>query len=494
MTTTAASPTRAGNPGPDAAPERTHRQLLVLLIPLMLVLFIATLDQTIVATTIPTIGRALHAAGSASWIATAYLLTSAVTTLIFGKLGDMYGRKKIFQFAIVVFLAGSALSGLSSSMGMLIACRALQGVGGGGLSSLVQAILGDLIPARQRARYQAYGGITATLGIIAGPLLGGVFADDLSWRWIFYVNLPVGIAALAVIAARLDLPVRRSERRADYAGGLLATIFTTALLLLSVWGGDRFAWGSAPILGLAAAALLGLLAYLVVERRAAEPITPLHLFGSSVFSINAVQFFLTTMVLFVGMLYLPDFMQQVHGYSAFDAGLFLIPLVVGLIAAAGVSGSMISRSGRYKRFPIAGAVLSGAGMAALGMVSAGTPVWLLAVLLVVVGVGLGFFVQVSLLAGQNAVAGRFLGVATGALNFFKTIGGAFGAAVYGAILAGRLGDAHSRAAVASSYGTVFLWCVPVMALALVLALAMCEQPLSDEMIAVAAGEQEAPEY
>ncbi len=472
----------------------SHRQIMVLLVPLMMVLFISTLDQTIVATTIPTIGDAFGAASSASWIATAYLLTSAITTLVFGKLGDMYGRKKIFQFSVVVFLIGSALCGVAPSMAVLIGFRALQGVGGGGLNSLVQAIAADLIPARRRAKYQAYLGIVATLGIIAGPLLGGLFADDLSWRWIFFVNLPIGVIALVVIGARLQLPVRRSKRSVDYLGALLATVFTTAILLASVWGGDTFAWTSAPMLGLIGLSVGGLVAYVICERRAAEPITPPHLFTSSIFTISTVLFFLSTMVLFVGMLYVPSFMQAVHGYSAFDAGLFLIPLIVGLIAAAAISGGRISKTGRYKRYPIAGSVLAAAGMGALGLVTAATPVWLLATLLVVVGVGLGCFVQVALLAGQNAVDGQDLGVATGTLNFAKTLGGAFGAAIFGAVLTAQLGGAGTAASIAGGYGTVFSWCVPAMGVALVLSLALREKPLSEQMVAVAAGEVDVPEY
>jgi MFS family permease len=245
---------------------------------------------------------------------------------------------------------------------------------------------------------------------------------------------------------------------------------------------------------LIAVSVAGLIAYVICERHAAEPITPPHLFSSSIFSLSTALFFLSTMVLFVGMLYVPSFMQTVHHYSAFDAGLFLIPLIVGLIAAAGISGSRISKTGRYKRFPIVGSVLAAAGMGALALVTPATPVWLLGILLVVVGVGLGFFVQVALLAGQNAVDGRELGVATGTLNFSKTLGGAFGAAIFGAILTAQLGGADTVSAVAGGYGTVFFWCVPAMAVAFVLSLALREKPLSDQMIAVASGEVDAPEY
>jgi EmrB/QacA subfamily drug resistance transporter len=458
------------------------RGLLVVLVPLMLVLFIATLDQTIVATAIPGIGRALHDLTSAPWIATAYLLTSAVSTLILGKLGDMYGRKKVFQFSVIVFLIGSLLSGLAGSMPLLIVFRGLQGIGGGGLNSLVQAITGDLIPARQRARYQSYLGIVATLAIIAGPVLGGVFVDDLSWRWIFFINLPIGLIALVVIATRMRLPSRHSQRHADLPGGLLATVFTVAALLVTVWGGTRYGWGSGQIIGLIAVAAVALGTFLLAERHAAEPITPLHLFRSPVFSISAALFFLSTLVLFAAMLYVPLFMQEVHHYTAFAAGLFLIPLLVGLIGATGVSGALISRTGHYKVFPVIGAVLSGGGMAGVAL-STAAPVWVLGLLLVVSGAGLGFFVQVSVLAGQNAVDYRFLGVATGALNFFKTLGGAFGAAIFGAILTAE-----------HSFAVLFGWTVPFMIVALLLALVMKEKPLSDEMIEVASGKVEVAEY
>jgi EmrB/QacA subfamily drug resistance transporter len=476
-----------------ATPAPTPRGLLVVLVPLMLVLFIATLDQTIVATAIPGTGRALHDLASAPWIATAYLLTSAVSTLILGKLGDMYGRKKVFQFSVIVFLIGSLLSGLARSMPLLILFRGLQGIGGGGLNSLVQAITGDLIPARQRARYQSCLGIVATLAIIAGPVLGGLFVDDLSWRWIFFINLPIGLIALVIIGTRMKLPARHSDRRADLPGGLLATVLTVAALLVTVWGGTRYGWGSGPILGLIAVAVIALGAFLLAEQRAAEPITPLHLFRSSVFAISSALFFLSTLVLFAAMVYVPLFLQDEHHYTAFGAGLFLIPLLAGLIGATGVSGTAISRTGHYKIFPVIGAVLAGAGMAGVAL-STAAPTWVLGLLLVVAGAGLGFFVQVSVLAGQNAVDYRFLGVATGALNFFKTLGGAFGTAIFGAIIGAELSSPAGGAHPAHAFTVLFGWTVPFMAFALVLALVMREKPLSEEMIDVAAGKVDVAEY
>jgi EmrB/QacA subfamily drug resistance transporter len=479
----------------DAAQAQHPGPAPLVLLSLMLVAFIATLDQTIVATAIPGIGRSLHNITSAPWIATAYLLTSAVSTLILGKAGDTHGRKRVFQLAVVIFLAGSALSGLATSMGVLIAARAVQGIGGGGLTPLVQAITGDLIPARQRARYQAYIGMIATVAVVGGPVLGGLFVDDLSWRWIFFVNIPVGLTALAIIGAQLHLAVRHSARRSDIAGGLTITLFTTAALLVTVWGGTRFSWTSAQLLGLIAVALLTLTGFLLIERRAADPITPPAIFRSPAFAICAALFFLATLVLFAGLIYIPELMQYVRHYSSFEAGLFLTPLLVGLIGAAGLSGSVISRTGRYKIFPVAGAVLSGAGMLAVSRLGAASPAWVLAVLLAVTGIGLGFFVQVSVLAGQNAVDHAQLGVATGALNFFKTMGGAFGAALSGAILAARLaGHPASTASYLHGFQAVFFWTVPFMLVAMILSIALPERPLSTEIRDVAAGRADAPEY
>jgi len=477
--------------------DRSHRAIMLILIPLMLVLFISNLDQTIVATALPTIGRDLHAPAGAPWVATAYLLTSAITTLLFGKLGDMYGRKMIFQVSIAIFLLGSALCGTATSMLALVLFRGLQGIGGGGLNSLVQAIIGDVVPARHRARYQAYLGIVATVALIAGPFLGGLFSDEESWRWIFYINLPTGLVALAAVAARLRLPRlpgHPGNGRVDVAGGLLAAVLTTALLLAATWGGTRYGWASAPVLTLLVIGALALGAYLVVERRAAEPITPLHLFRNLTFSIASALFLLATMVLFVAMLYVLLFLQTAQHRSAFTAGLFDIPLLLGLVAATALAGPEISRSGRYKIYPVIGAILTGASMAVLSLAGQHTSAVAIIVPLAVAGAGIGFFVQVALLAGQNAVEHSCLGVATGALNFFKSIGGAIGAALFGSILAGALPARPAAADYVPAFATVFRWTIPFMVLALVLALAMPEKPLSEEMIEVAQGKAEVPEY
>jgi MFS family permease len=285
----------------------------------------------------------------------------------------------------------------------LVLCRGLQGVGGGGLNSLVMAIIGDVVPARQRSKYQAVLGIVATVALIAGPLLGGLFTDDLSWRWIFYLNIPVGIAALVAVAAFLHLPVpsarTATRRRIDGTGAVLATAFTVAVMLVATWGGTTRPWGSPPILALIAVSVLALAAYLAAERRAAEPLTPLHLFRSPVFAISAAQFLMATMVLFVAMLYIPAFLQAVQHKSAFTAGLYVIPLLVGLVAATAVAGPLIAKTGRYKQYPVIGAVLTGASMWGLSLAGAGSPAWAILLPLAFAGAGVGLFVQVSLLAG-----------------------------------------------------------------------------------------------
>ncbi|MEV6868484.1 MDR family MFS transporter [Streptosporangium subroseum] len=473
----------------------THRAIMVILVPLMLVLFISNLDQTIVATALPTIGKELGGTDQISWVASAYLLTSAVTTLLFGKLGDMFGRKQIFLLSIVIFLIGSVLAAVSGSMLWLIVFRAFQGLGGGGLNSLVMAIVGDIVPARQRSRYQAYTGIVATLALIAGPFLGGLFADTISWRWIFLINIPIGVFAIAMVALRVHLPRRTGRRgRVDVAGGLLAAVVTTTILLFTTLGGAGHAWDSPLILSLIGVSVAGLLAYILVEGRAAEPITPLSLFRSNIFTISSIQFGFASLVLFVAMLYVPLFLQTVQGYSAFAAGLFLIPMLLGLVAATAIAGPFIAKTGRYKIYPVIGSALTGLSMWAVGSVTHGTSAWAIIVPLTFASAGIGFMIQVALLAGQNAVEYRHLGTATGALNFFKSIGGAFGAAIFGALLTGTMGSSPTLISTVDAFQTVFLWSVPFMIVSFALALLMREKPLSEEMLEVAEGKVEVPEY
>ncbi|WP_397452357.1 MDR family MFS transporter [Pseudomonas sp. NA-150] len=478
----------------NAIPPATRGVISAVLWPLMLVLFISTLDQTIIATALGRISEELGDSVNTPWIVTAYLLTSAISTLIFGKLGDMYGRKKVFQVAVALFVAGSALCSLAPTMLWLIGFRALQGVGGGGLNSLVMAIIGDLVSPRERARYQATLGIVPAIAIILGPVLGGLIVDHWSWQWIFLINVPIGLLAFCMIAARLHLPARTSTHRLDIAGALLSILFTTSFLVVMVQGGNAFAWGSWQILGLAAVSLISLVTYLLFERSAAEPITPLVLFANPIFSVSSALFFLSTATLFVGMLFVPLMLQTVFGLSALVSGSSIVPLLLGLIVATTVTGVVISRTGRYRAFPILGALLAGAGLYMLGRVHLTTALWPIIFILTIIGIGLGFFIQVVVVAGQNAVEYRYLGVATGALNFFKTLGGATGAATFGAVLASGMAHATSPELILVAFHSVFQGATAMMGLALVLALLLKNKPLSPEMVAVAEGRVDVPEY
>lgn len=463
--------------------EPSTRSLMVLLVPLMLVTFVYTLDQTIVATTLPTIGRAFHSLSETSWVASAYLLTCAVSALVLGKLGDLHGRKRVFQVALVVFLVGSALCALAQDMPMLIITRALQGIGGGGIGSLAQAIVGDLVPARRRSKYLAYVGMVGTASFVSGPLLGGVFADDLSWRWIFIINLPIGLVALAIIAMRLHIPAHKSERRIDYGGAGLVTVFTASLLLVTVWGGNRYPWPSGPIIGLIVVTFVSLGGFILTEGRSSEAITPLRLFKSQVFSISFAQFGIAVLVFFAPLLYIPEMREQVYGDSAFVAGLFAIPLLIGSVFATMTSGQLIARSGHYKMYPVIAAPLTGISMYFLSQSDQHSSALLMVLLLLLAGAGSGLFVQVAILAGQASVRPTDLGVATGALNFSKTLGAAIGSAVFGAILTAGLRGRSSldKASYVHAYHSLFLWAEPFMAVSFLLAIWMREMPLSERL-------------
>jgi EmrB/QacA subfamily drug resistance transporter len=415
-----------------------RRQLHVVIGGLMLGMLLAALDQTIVATALPTIVGDLGGLNHLSWVVTAYLLTSTAVTPLWGKLSDLYGRRGTFQAAIVIFLAGSMLSGLSQSMVELIAFRAVQGLGGGGLMALAMAIVGDLVPPRERGRYQGWFGAVFALASVGGPLLGGFFTDQLSWRWIFYVNLPFGVAALIVTSVVLRLPFRRLEHRIDYTGSLLLVAAVTCVVLATTWGGTTYPWGSVQIIGLAAAgaALLGL--FLAWEARVSEPILPLRLFRNPIFTVAVAITLLIGLALFGAVVYLPEYLQVVQGASAIRSGLELMPLTLGIVIASAGSGQVISRIGRYKAFPILGAALLTVGFWLLTHIQVGTSTAVLSVWMVVVGLGIGCIMQVAVLAVQNAVDYRDLGTATSATVFFRILGGTFGTALFGAVLLNRL--------------------------------------------------------
>jgi EmrB/QacA subfamily drug resistance transporter len=425
-------------PAEEAARTFTHRQIMVVLGGLMTGMLLAALDQTIVATALPTIVGDLGGLNHLSWVVTAYLLTSTVTTPLYGKISDLYGRRPVFQFAIVVFLIGSALSGLSQNMAELIAFRGIQGLGAGGLMTLAMTIIGDVVPPRERGRYQGYMGAVFALASVIGPLLGGFFVDNLSWRWVFYVNLPVGAVALVVTSAVLDIPHRRVSHSIDYLGTVLLVAGVSSVLLSLTWGGTEYPWGSAVIIGLAAVGMLILGTFIAVERRAAEPVLPLRLFSDRVFAVASATMFIVGLAMFGGIIYLPLFMQVVIGLSATNSGLLLLPLVLGIIITAVISGRVISRTGRYKAFPVAGMMVMTLGMYLLSTMGTTTTRVGSSVYMVVLGLGLGMVMQVLVLAVQNSVDRRDLGTATGAATFMRSMGGSFGVAIFGAVLSNRL--------------------------------------------------------
>ena len=416
----------------------SHRQVLIVLSGLMLGMLLAALDQTIVATALPTIVSELGGINHLSWVVTAYLLASTTSTPLYGKISDLFGRKGVFQTAIVVFLAGSALSGLSQNIGQLIAFRAVQGLGAGGLIALAMAILGDIVSPRERGRYQGYMSGVFAFASVAGPLLGGFFVDHLTWRWIFYINLPVGAVALLVTSTVLDLPFQRARHAIDYLGAALLVAGVTAILLVTVWGGDQYPWGSPEIIGLAVLGVLLLATFVAWERRAREPLLPLALFHDPVFNVGSGLLFFQGLVMFGALVFMPLYLQVVKGADATVSGLLVLPLMAGFLTSAVSTGRLISRTGRYKLFPIVGTVVMTIGLLLFTRLDVDTSRVESSLYLAVLGLGLGMVMQVPIVAIQNSVDRRYLGTATSAANFFRSMGGSFGVAIFGAVLSSRL--------------------------------------------------------
>ncbi len=430
----------ADGPVAEAAPPAAAPAPRVRLVfgALMLVLLLASLDQTIVSTALPTIVGDLGGLTHLSWVVTSYLLASTMVGPLYGKLGDQYGRKTLLQGAIVIFLAGSALCGLSQNMTELIAFRALQGLGGGGLIVLTLAVVGDLFTPRERGKYQGFFGAVFGVSTIIGPLLGGFFVDNLSWRWIFYVNLPIGAIALGVIGVAFRARTDRTPHKVDYLGAAVLAGGISAIVLFSSLGGNTYAWSSAPIIAMIVIGIALLALFPFVERRAAEPILPLDLFQNRVFVVTSAVGFIVGLALFGAITYLPLYLQVVQGYSPTGSGLTLTPLMGGLLVTSIISGQLISHYGRYKPFPIAGTALMTVAVFLLSLLAVHTPLWRLIVAMIVLGLGLGMVMQVLVLAAQNAVDYKLLGVATSGSTLFRQVGGSIGVSAFGAIFTNRL--------------------------------------------------------
>jgi len=500
---------KAGADPESRAAGLTGRRRNLVFLAVLLGMLLAALDQTIVATALPTVVADLGGAGHQSWVVTSYLLASTITTAVVGKLGDLFGRKVVFQASILFFFAGSVLCGLSSTMTMLVASRALQGIGGGAVMVTAMAVIGEVIPLRERGRYQ--GALGAVFGVttVIGPLLGGFFTDHLTWRWAFWINVPVAVVVLIVAAIAIPSLGRTGRAVIDYPGILLVGLGATGLTLATSWGGTTYPWSSPVIIGLFAASTLALAVFVRVELRAAEPVLPIRLFASPVFTVCCVLSFVVGFAMLGALTFLPTFMQFVDGVSATESGLRTLPMVAGLLITSVGSGVLVGRTGRYKIFPVVGTAVMAVGFVLLSGMTAATPVWRQSLDLFILGAGIGLCMQVLILTVQNTVDFSDLGVATSGVTFFRTIGSSFGAAIFGSLfvnfLDARIGPAlaasgapaaaaqspkvlHSLPAemaapivdaYADALGRVFLCAAPVAIVGFIVALMLKEIPLRE---------------
>lgn len=494
---------------PDEQGYLSHRQILVVMGGLMAGMFLAALDQSIVGTALPRITSELGGLDKLSWVVTAYMLTSTASTPLWGKISDLYGRKLIFQAAIIAFLVGSLLAGFAQNMEQLIAFRAVQGLGGGGLFALALATMGDVVPPRERGRYGGYFGAVFGTSSVLGPVLGGWFADGPGWRWIFFINVPIGIAALVITSAALRIPHVRRDHAVDYLGAATIVAAVSSFLLFTTWAGPNLGWGSPLALTLVGAGVVLSVLFVFVESRASEPIIPLELFKISVFSTSNLYGFIIGFAMFGTMIFMPLYLQVVGGMSPTKSGLAMLPMVVGLFSTSISSGIMMSRTGRYKAYPIIGATTVAFALYLLSRLDVTSPYWHAGLAMLVFGAGLGFTMQIIVTVVQNSVDRRHMGAATSSVAFFRSMGGTFGAAVFGAILSSRLathmaaefgGQApaggvdisnsvetiqglpeptHGKVleAFALSLHDVFLWAIPVVIVAFAVSFFIREVPL-----------------
>jgi EmrB/QacA subfamily drug resistance transporter len=422
------------------------RSVRVVLLALMIAMMLAMLDNMIIGTAMPTIVGELGGLEHLSWVVTAYTLATAASTPIWGKLGDMYGRKGIFMTSIVLFLIGSALSGMAQDMGQLIGFRAVQGLGAGGLMVGVMAIIGDLIPPRERGKYQGMMAGVMALAMIGGPLIGGTITDNWGWRWSFYINLPLGAVALLAIGAVLHLPKKRAQARIDYLGAGLLAAGITSIVLVTTWGGTEYAWGSAMIMELIGIGVAALVGFVFVQTKAAEPVMPLHIFRIRNFSLMSVIGFITGFVMFGAVLFLPLYQQAVQGASATNSGLLLLPMLGAMLIVSMVAGRVTTNTGRYKVFPLVGSVLMAVGLFLLAQMDTDTSRVTSGLYMAILGAGMGCLMQITMLVAQNSVEMKDMGVASSSTTLFRTLGASFGVAIMGALFNNRVQDVMAERA------------------------------------------------
>ncbi len=433
---------------PDAQGYLTHKQILVVMSGLMVGMFLSALDQSIVGTALPRITSELGGLDKLSWVVTAYLLTATASTPLWGKISDLYGRRLLFQIAIVTFLIGSVLAGLSQNIDQLIATRAVQGLGGGGLMALAMATIGDVVPPRERGRYQGYFAAVFGTSSVLGPVLGGWFADGPGWQWIFFINVPLGLAALFVTSSALKIPHVRRDHSIDYLGAATVVASVSAFLLYTAWAGPELGWTSGTSLTLLVGGFVLAVAFVFIELHAAEPIIPMRLFGNSIFSIANAFGFLIGVAMFGSMIFIPVYLQVVDGMTPTESGLAMLPMVVGIFTTSIAAGQLMSRNGRYKHYPILGAGVVTGALVMLSTLDNTTPYWYAGLAMFVMGLGLGLTMQVLIVVVQNSVDRSDMGVATSSVTFFRQMGGSFGTALFGAILSSRLA-VHMAEATAS---------------------------------------------